>query len=84
MNGYLKLMKIFEVMWLIVAFIALTLAITKAINGEAYGSYVYITIFTAGLAYFMYRFKKKNRKYLENYYRKKQDAAQADQSQTPN
>lgn len=71
MNGYLKLMKIFEVMWLVVAAISLTLAITKAINGEAFGSYVFITFFTSGIAYFMYRFKKKNRKYLENYYRKK-------------
>jgi O-antigen/teichoic acid export membrane protein len=72
MNGYLRLMKIFEVLWLVVAVIALVLAVTKGLNGESYGSYVFITIFTAGIAYFMYRFKKKNRKYLESYYKKKE------------
>ncbi len=77
MNGYLKLMKIFEVLWLFVACVALVLAITKAINGEAYGSYIFITIFTSGIAYFMYRFKKKNRKYLESYYKKKEAEQQA-------
>lgn len=73
MNGYLKLMKIFEVLWLFVAVVALFLAITKGIKGEAYGSYIWITVFTAGIAYFMYRFKKKNRKYLESYYKKRED-----------
>ena len=72
MNGYLRLMKIFEVLWLVVAVIALVLAVTKGLNGESYGSYVFITIFMAGIAYFMYRFKKKNRKYLESYYKKKE------------
>jgi O-antigen/teichoic acid export membrane protein len=72
MNGYLRLMKIFEVLWLVVAVIALVLAVTKGLKGESYGSYVFVTIFTAGIAYFMYRFKKKNRKYLESYYKKKE------------
>ncbi len=67
----MRLMKIFEVLWLIVSIIALTMCIIKAVKGEAYGNYIYITIFTAGVALFMYRFKKKNRLYLEKYYRDK-------------
>lgn len=80
MNGYLKLMKIFEVLWLFVACVALVLAITKGLNGEAYGSYVWITVFTSGIAFFMYRFKKKNRKYLESYYKKKEEQQAAKNS----
>ncbi len=64
-------MKIFEMLWLIASIIALALAIKRAIEGEAYGSYIYITVFTAAVAFFMYHFKKKNRLYLENHYRKK-------------
>lgn len=67
----MRLMKIFEILWLIVSIIALIMCIIKAVNGEAYGNYIYITIFTAAIALFMYRFKKKNRLYLEKYYRDK-------------
>jgi len=56
------------------------LAITKGLNGEAYGSYVWITVFTSGIAFFMYRFKKKNRKYLETYYKKKEEQQAAKNS----
>jgi len=58
-------MKIFEWLWLGVSIIALVLAITKYLDGQAYGNYIYITLFTAGVALFMYRFKKRNRRYLE-------------------
>jgi len=68
----LKLMKIFELLWLMVSVIALTMAVVRAVNGQAFGNYIYITIFTAGVAYFMYRFKKKNRLYLENRYKQQQ------------
>lgn len=61
----LKLMKIFEWLWLGACIIALTMAITRAANGQMYGNYIYITLFTAAVALFMYRFKKKNRLYLE-------------------
>ena len=61
----LKLMKIFEWLWLCASLIALTMAITKYINGQAYGNYIYITLFTACVAMFMYWFKKRNRLYLE-------------------
>lgn len=72
----MRIMKIFEVLWLIASLIALTMAIVKAIHGEAYGSYIYITVFTAAVAFFMYRFKKKNRLYLEKYYRQKAEEAE--------
>ncbi len=65
------MMKIFEVLWLIASLIALALAVKRAVEGQAYGSYIYITVFTAAVAFFMYHFKKKNRLYLENHYRKK-------------
>ncbi len=68
-------MRIFEILWLIAAIIALTMAITRGIKGQAYGSYIYITIFTTCVAAFMYYYKKKHRKYLENYYRQKEEKA---------
>ncbi|HAE13349.1 MAG TPA: hypothetical protein DCG24_03910 [Bacteroidetes bacterium] len=58
-------MKIFEVLWLAASLIALTMAIIRATSGQAYGNYIYITLFTAAVALFMYRFKKRNRLYLE-------------------
>lgn len=61
----LRLMKIFEWLWLAVSLIALTLAITRAFGGQSYGNYIYITLFTAGIAVFMYWFKRRNRLYLE-------------------
>lgn len=61
----LKMMKIFEWLWLGVSIIALIMAITKFMNGQAYGNYIYITLFTAAVALFMYWFKKRNRLYLE-------------------
>lgn len=69
----LRLMKIFEVMWLIACIVSLVMCITKALNGEQYGNYIYITIFTACVAIFMYRFKKKHRKYLEERYKREQE-----------
>lgn len=79
----LRLMKIFEVLWLIASIIALTEAIIKFRNGEAYGNYIYITIFTACVAGFMYYYKKKHRKYMEAYYRKKEEEAKQQQQQKP-
>lgn len=69
-NIYLRLMRIFEIMWLITAVTALCMAVTRAMSGQSYGSYIYITIFTGAVAFFMYRFKKKNRHYLETHYAK--------------
>lgn len=74
-NMYVRLMKIFEVMWLITAAVALVMAVTRAMNGQEYGNYIYITIFTGSVAYFMYRFKKKNRLYLEERYRQQEEMA---------
>ena len=74
MQNYLKLMKIFEVMWLVAAVISLTMVVIRSSNGQAYGNYIYITVFTTCVAVFMYWFKKKNRKYQEEYYKKKKEA----------
>jgi hypothetical protein len=68
----LKLMKIFEWLWLGASVIALTMAIVRGVNGQMYGNYIYITLFTAAIALFMYRFKRKNRLYLEERERQKQ------------
>lgn len=76
MNQFLRLMKIFEVMWLVAAAIALVMAITRASNGQTYGNYIYITIFTTCVAAFMYIFKKRNRKYLKEYYKKQEKLQQ--------
>ena len=75
MQNYLKLMKIFEVMWLVAAVVSLTMVIIRSSNGQAYGNYIYITVFTTCVAAFMYWFKKKNRKYQEEYYKKKEAEA---------
>lgn len=72
-NIYLRLMRIFEIMWLITALAALFMAVSRAVNGQSYGSYIYITIFTGAVAFFMYRFKKKNRHYLETHYAKQEE-----------
>jgi hypothetical protein len=69
----LKLMKIFEWLWLGASAIALTMAIVRGVNGQVYGNYIYITLFTAAIALFMYRFKRKNRLYLEERERQKQN-----------
>jgi hypothetical protein len=69
----LKLMKIFEWLWLGASAIALTMAIVRGVNGEVYGNYIYIALFTAAVALFMYRFKRKNRLYLEERERQKQN-----------
>ncbi len=81
MKNYLKLMKIFEVMWLIAAVISLTMVIIRSSNGQAYGNYIYITVFTTCVAVFMYWFKKKNRKYQEEYYKRKEEEIKKRQSQ---
>ena len=80
-NMYLRLMKIFEIMWLITAAAALVMAVTRAINGQSYGSYIYITCFTGAVAFFMYRFKKKNRHYLESHYAKQEELERKKQQQ---
>ncbi|MBC8046756.1 MAG: hypothetical protein H7Y00_08175 [Fimbriimonadaceae bacterium] len=66
-------MKIFEVMWLIACIVAITMAITRASKGQAYGNYIYLTIFTGCVAAFMYWYKKRHRKYMEEYYKKKEE-----------
>jgi len=81
MKNYLKLMKIFEVMWLVAAVISLTMVIIRYSNGQAYGNYIYITVFTTCVAVFMYWFKKKNRKYQEEYYKRKEEEIKKRQSQ---
>ena len=73
MHAYLRLYKIFEIMWLVASFVSLTVLITRAMNGESYGNYIYITIFTASVAVFMYYFKKKNRKYMEKRYKEQEE-----------
>ncbi len=80
MQNYLKLMKIFEVMWLVAAVISLTMVIIRSSNGQAYGNYIYITVFTTCVAAFMYWFKKKNRKYQEVYYKKKAEESKKKES----
>jgi hypothetical protein len=77
-------MKIFEIMWLVAAAIALFMAITRAANGLAYGNYIYITIFTTGIAIFMYIFKKRNRKYLQEYYKKQENLHKKETSEKGN
>lgn len=74
----LKLMKIFEWLWLGASLIALSMAVTRALNGQMYGNYIYITLFTAAVALFMYRFKKKNRLYLEQ--RQRESEQQGDKA----
>ncbi len=66
-----RFLKIIEVMWLIVAAVALITGIVRAANGQSWGSYVYITLFTACVAAFMFWFKKRNRRYMEAYYASK-------------
>ncbi len=79
-NMYLRLMRIFEIMWLVTAIVALFMAISRALNGQSYGSYIYITCFTGAVAIFMYRFKKKNRKYLETHYARQEELEKQKQS----
>jgi hypothetical protein len=69
----LKVFKIFEVMWLVACMGAVIMAITRAGRGEAYGNYIYLTVFTACVAGFMYWYKKRHRKYLEKYYKEKKE-----------
>lgn len=69
----LRLMRIFEILWLVAAAIALTECIIHAIKGESVGSYIYITLFTAGVAFVMYRVKKNHRHFLENIQRRKEE-----------
>lgn len=67
----MRLLKIFEWLWAFVAVVAATMAILRATRGENWGSYLYISLFTATLATFMYFFKKKNRLYMERYHKEK-------------
>ncbi|MFN0274261.1 MAG: hypothetical protein ACKVPJ_00825 [Chitinophagales bacterium] len=69
----LRIFKIFEVMWLVASAAAIIMAITRASKGQAYGNYIYLTVFTACVAGFMYWYKKRHRKYLEGYYKKKRE-----------
>ena len=65
MNRFLK---VIEIMWLIVALVALVTAVLRASSGQSWGSYLYVTLFTGCLAAFMYWFKKRNRQYMESYH----------------
>jgi uncharacterized membrane-anchored protein len=64
-----RFLRIIEIMWLIVAAIALITGIVRVSNGQNWGNYLYITLFTAAVAGFMYWFKKRNRRYMEAYHR---------------
>ena len=61
----LRLMKIFEVLWLCSQPDCPDHGHHQGYIRPAYGNYIYITLFTAAVALFMYRFKKRNRLYLE-------------------
>lgn len=62
-------------MWLIACAAAIYMAISRASKGQTYGNYIYLTVFTACVAGFMYWYKKRHRKYLEGHYKKKKDDA---------
>jgi hypothetical protein len=68
-------MKIFEILWLVAAVIAITIAILRGLKGETYGNYLYIAVFTSAISLFMYRFKKKNRLFLEERQKRKQNSS---------
>jgi peptidoglycan/LPS O-acetylase OafA/YrhL len=70
-----KFLRIIEILWAVVAVVAAATAISRAVSGQEWGSYLYVTLFTGTLAVFMYFFKKRNRKYMEEYYRKQQEEA---------
>ncbi len=74
-----RFLRIIEIMWLIAAALALGTGIYRAANGQTWGNYLYITLFTAGVAAFMYWFKKRNRRYMESYHQQ-QAEQQADAS----
>ena len=44
----LRLMKIFEVLWFAASLIALDHGIIRATSGQAYGNYIYITLYGSG------------------------------------
>ena len=67
-----RFLRIIEIMWLVVAAIALTTGIVRAANGQNWGNYIYITLFTAAVAAFMFWFKRRNRRYMEAYYANKE------------
>lgn len=64
-----RFLRIIEIMWLIVAVVALGTGVYRAVNGQSWGSYLWITLFTGAVAGFMYWFKKRNREYMESYHR---------------
>lgn len=63
-----RFLRIIEIMWLIVALIALVTGIVRALKGQTWGNYLYITLFTGAVAGFMFWFKRRNRRYMEDYY----------------
>ena len=60
-------------MWAVVAVVAATVGISRLVSGQSWGNYLWITLFTGGLAVFMYFFKKRNREYMETYYKSKEE-----------
>ncbi len=67
-----RFLRVIEVLWLIVAVVAAIVGVSRMMNGQNWGNYLYITLFTAGVAIFMYFFKKRNRRYMETYYKEKE------------
>jgi archaellum biogenesis protein FlaJ (TadC family) len=67
-----KFLRILEVLWLIVAIIAGIVGVSRMMSGQNWGNYLYIMLFTGGVAIFMYVFKKRNRHFMENYYAEKE------------
>lgn len=67
-----QFLKIIEIMWAIVAVVAAVTAVVRATAGQSWGNYLYVSLFTACIAVFMYFFKKRNRHFMEDYYRRKE------------
>lgn len=59
-----KLMKIFEILWISAALIALVMAIVKLANGAPSTSYGYLFMIT-GLCTAMFFIKRKSRQWLQ-------------------
>jgi mannose/fructose/N-acetylgalactosamine-specific phosphotransferase system component IID len=77
-----RFLRIIEIMWLVVAAIALGTAIYRASNGQSWGNYLWITVFTAAVAAFMYWFKKRNRRYMEAYHQEQARQAAEERQQS--
>ena len=69
----MRLLKIFEYLWLFVAAVSLILGIREMMNGGGFNHYFIITILLALLGLVMFRVKRSGRKSTEAYYQKKQE-----------